>query len=103
MSGEFGMSNEKEDTVNASAIYGILHDMQRDFGKNQKEMGVLQGKMDSIIASQSNLKKDIHGIETKVESLQVFRNKLLGAAGVVSMIMGFVMSIVVNIVTRKFT
>lgn len=97
------MTNQSDDSMKSNEIYRILLDMHKDFGKNQKEMGVLQGKVDKVLSDQASIKMEIQNVEHKVESLQMFRNKMLGVASVVSMVMGFVMSIVVNLVTRKFT
>jgi hypothetical protein len=85
--------------------------------KIHKDLGRTEGKVDNLTGDFQNMqreyRKDIailrreHQSElkdtnTKVESLQGFKNRLLGLASGISVVVGFGMSLLVNWITRKF-
>jgi len=91
-------------------LHDILLDIRKDLGRTEGKVDNLSDNLESmrreyrkdIAILRREHQSDIKDTNAKVESLQGFKNRLLGLASGISVVVGFGMSLLVNWITRKF-
>lgn len=111
------MATPSPTNTDLSNVYGILNDIRREMTEGRKDMRERVNDLRTMVAeSNSNIatvdrdfrefrkeyREDRKDTGAKIENLQSFKNRVLGLASGISVVMGFGISLLVNWVTRKF-